>query len=212
MTAKMWFSPKTVRRIKLRSYAGLVGKAPTKEKRLKMLITMPITGQKLTGFPDWLADGRDFTMKTGETVKCSQVIPYCNIVMTFPATEENLFQKTPIEAPKARLSHFTIENEGDSEDPTTVVKFQILAPFSGDLLRWAGQMAGEEFDSTYELTEAPEEDAEEDEEESEDDALADGEDVEEDEQVAQTRRKAARAPKPPTDKQVADAKSAISLM
>lgn len=218
MAAKLWFSPKTVRRIKLRSYAGLVGKAPTKEKRIKMLCTMPITGQKMTGFPDWLADGRDFTMKTGETVKCSQVIPYCNVTMS---DEQSLFQKTPVEAPKARLSHFSIENEGESEDPTTVVKFQMLAPFSTDLLRWCGAMAGEEFDSSYELTEAPADQADEDDEEdSDDDALADSEDADEEEDddspKAQARRRTAKAANgatpPPTAAEVARAKENLKLM
>jgi len=203
---RLWFTPKNVRRITLRSSAVLVGKAPTKAKRIKMLCTMDLTSQKQTGFPDWLSDARDFVMKNGEVIKASQTIDYCNVKMS----DENLFQKTPIEAPKARLSHMSIETMGDSEDPITVLKFQIMAPFSTDLHRWAGQMAGEEFDSAYEVTEAPEtdEDEEEDEEDEdeEDDALADGE---EDELEAQARRKAA---KNPSDKDVEAAARNLTLM
>jgi hypothetical protein len=198
---RLWFTPKTVRRIKLRSYAGLVGKAPTKEKRIKMLVTMPITGHKLTGFPEWLAEARDYVMKHGQVVKPAESINYCNVTMR---DEASLFQKTPIEAPKAKLSHFTIENEGDSEDPTTVVKFQILAGFSTDLLRWCGQMAGEEFDSIYEITDAPEEQESEDDEGEADADAALAEDPD-NEKVRQKKRRDERAA-------VAKAKENITLM
>jgi hypothetical protein len=201
MAERLWFTAKSTRRIILRSFAVLVGKAPTKQKRIKMLVTMPLSGQKVTGYPDWLADARDYVMKNGEVIKAAQVVAYCNITMR----DENLFQNTPIEAPGARLSHFSIEQMGDSEDPDTVLKFQVIAPFSTDLNRWCGQMAGEEFDSTYQVTEAPadageegeleltSEDDKEEEEDDADDALAEG-DNGEDEQAGQVRRRARRAP------------------
>ena len=199
MAPRLWFTPKTIRRIIIRSYAGLVGKAPTKQKRLKILCTMPITGQKLTGFPEWLADARDFVMKTGETVKCTQTIDYCNVIMS----DQLLFGPTPIEAPKAKLSHFTVENLASEDDPITVVKFQVVAQFSTDLLRWCGQMAGEEFDSTYEVTDAPEEEGDdEDGEEDADEALKEDED---DELVRQRKRREELAA-------VAKAKKNIQLM
>lgn len=165
---KLWFSPKSVRRISIRSYAGLVGKAPTKQKRLKILLTMPVTGNKVTGYPEWLEEAITFVMKTGSPVKPPMTIDYCNIVMS----DQNLFQATPIEAPRAKLSHFSVENMGSEDEPITVVKFQVMCQFSTDLNRWCGQMNGEEFDSTYQVTEAPPETQEEDEdEEHEDDAL-----------------------------------------
>lgn len=225
MAARLWFTPKSIRRISLRSYAVLVGKAPTKQKRIKMLVTMPLTGQKLTGFPDWLADARDFVMKNGEVIHATQTINYVNVTMS----DELLFGPTPIEAPKCKMSHFTIENMGGEEDPVTVLKFQIMAPFSTDLNRWNGQMAGEEFSSTYQVTEAPEEDEnltltgdeEEEEDEEEGDDASEGE--EEDELEAQATRRSAKvvaAPKPPPkpkkalteSQQVAKAKEAMSLM
>lgn len=205
MAPRLWFSPKTIRRIRIRSYVGLVGKAPTKQKRLKVLLTMPITGNKVTGWPEWLADARDFVMKTGEVVKCTQTIDYCNVTMT----DQQLFGPTPIEAPKAKLSHFTVENMAAEEDPETVVKFQMLAAFSTDLLRWVGQMAGEEFDVTFEVTDVPEESGEE-EADGEGEAEADAalkEDVpeEDDELVRQRKRREERAA-------VALAKKNIQLM
>jgi hypothetical protein len=150
---------------------------------------MPLTGQKVTGFPDWLADARDFVMKTGEVVRCTQTIDYCNVIMT----EQQLFGPSPIEAPKAKLSHFIVENMASEEDPETVVKFQMVCGFSTDLLRWTGQMAGEEFDASFEVTDAPEEEEESDDEgEAEADAAAE-EPEEDDEQVRQKKRREERA-------------------
>jgi hypothetical protein len=191
-----------------------------------MLCTMPLTGQKLTGFPDWLADARDFVMKNGEVIHATQTINYVNVTMS----DELLFGPTPIEAPKCKLSHMTIENMGSDEDPVTVLKFQIMAPFSTDLNRWCGQMAGEEFSSTYEVTEAPEEDEnltltgdEEEEEDEEDGDDASEDEEEEDELEAQAARRnakvvAAPKPTPPAKKpltesqQIAKAKETLQLM
>lgn len=199
MAERLWFAPKSVRRVKIRSYAGLVGKAPTKEKRIKVLFTMPLTGGKVTGFPTWLADARDYVMKHGQVVKPAESIDYCNVIMT----DQQLFGPTPIEAPKAKLSHFTIEQEGDSEDPDTVVKFQMMAKFSTDLLRWCGQMAGEEFDVTFEVTNAPEDDQDDDGGEADaDEALKEDPD---DELAQQKKRREERA-------QVAAAKKNLQLM
>jgi len=220
MAERLWFTPKSMRRITLRTYGVLVGKAPEKRKRIKMLCTMPLTGQKVTGFPTWLADARDFVMKNGEVIKASQTIDYCNVTMH---DEQSLFQKTPIEAPKSKLSHFSIENTGSSEDPDTVLKFQIIAPFSTDLNRWCGAMAGEEFDSSYEVTDAPEEEEEEDELELESEDDATEEDGEEDEVKAQEKRRqskkqtaaqaASEAAKAANDpKKVAEAKNKLAIM
>jgi hypothetical protein len=195
--AKLWFSSKSVRRILIRSYAGLVGKAPTKQKRLKILVTMPVTGQKVTGYPEWLENDITHVMKNGGVIKASQTIDYCNVTMS---DEANLFQKKPVEAPKAKLSHFSIEQMGSGEDPVTVVKFQMLAPFSTDLNAWCGQQAGEEFDAQFELTEMPADGEEEDEEG--DDAL---EGEEEDELKAQARRRKENA-------DIAAAKKSLKLI
>ena len=200
---RLWFSPKQKRRITLRSAALLVGKAPTKAKRIKMQVTMPLTGQPVVGFPDWLADARDFVMKSGETVDARQIINHVNISMG----DESLFQKATIEAPKSRLSNMVIFEMGAKEDPVTVLQFQILTQFSTDLFRWCGQMGGEEFDSAYELTSEPQDaagdeleltgEAEEEDDPDDEDDDDEIEDEEEDELEGQERRAADRATRKP---------------
>lgn len=150
MAEGIWFNDSTQRRIKLRAAALLVGKEPTKLKRIKQCVTMKLDSggeDQIAGLPEWLANARDFVMRNGETISAAHAIAEVNIVMG----DENLFRKTPTEAPKSRLDHFVIKQMGDSDDPDTVLCFEIRSPFSTDLWGWLGQMGGEEFDVTFEL-------------------------------------------------------------
>ena len=52
MSQKLWFGKP--RRMTLRSCAVLVGKAPTKQKRIKMLCTHNVSSEP-TGLPEWTA-------------------------------------------------------------------------------------------------------------------------------------------------------------
>lgn len=150
----IWFNDKTPRRIQLRSATLLVGKAPTKQKRIKSTMTMKLDSggeNQIAGLPEWLENARDFVMRNGETITASdKAVQECNIVMG----DENLFRKTPTEAPKSRIDHFQIKQMGEADDPDTVLCFEMRSPFSTDLWGWLGQMGGEEFDVTFELVAA----------------------------------------------------------
>lgn len=149
MNAKgIWFSDETSRRIKLRSAATLVGKEPTKQKRIKMMVTMYLDKggeDQISGLPDWLEAARDFVMRNGEMVTAAHVVKECNVTMG----DANLFKKTPTEAPKTQLDHFQVKQMGKSDDPDTVVTFEMRTQFSTDLWGWCGQQSGEEFDVTF---------------------------------------------------------------
>lgn len=72
----IWFSDKTPRRIKLRSALLLIGKAPTKQKRIKSMLTMKLDSggeDQIAGLPEWLENARDFVMRNGETINSSEV-------------------------------------------------------------------------------------------------------------------------------------------
>lgn len=167
----LWFNDQTLRRITLRSATLLVGKAPTKQKRIKMMVTMYLDGggeDQISNLPEWLEKARDFVMRNGETVTAGHVVKECNITMG----DENLFKKTPTEAPKSQLDHFVVKQIGASDEPDTVLTFEVRTQFATDLWTWCGQQGGEEFDVVFELAGvAPEEatlnlqpeDAEEDE-------------------------------------------------
>ena len=193
----LWFNDDSPRRVKLRSATSLVGKEPTKLKRIKACWTMNLDSggeDQITGLPEWLEAARDFVMRNGETITAGQVIKEVNISMG----DANLFRRTPVEAPRSQIDHFVIKQMGSGDDPDTVVTFETRTPFSTDLWNWFGQQSGEEFDAVFLLSgiapdadedagqhylvmTSPGNDVPEDEEEDEDDEEADASEEEDDE-------------------------------
>ncbi len=141
----IWFDKEHPQTVTLKSCTILVGKAPTKAKRLRMPFTLDIGTGDVKGMPEWMQDARDFVMRTGQTVVEKLSVPGVNISMG----DTNLFRKKPVEAPKADMRKFVVYQGGDSEEPDTLLSFMVYAPFSTDLLRWCGQMAGEEFTCVF---------------------------------------------------------------
>jgi hypothetical protein len=183
----LWFNDKTARRMIIRSATSLVGKAPTKQKRIKMMCTMYLDGlgeDQLAGAPDWLGEARDFVMKSGEQVTASHVFKRVNVSMG----DANLFKKKPNEAPNTQLDHFVIKQVGKADEKDTILTFEMRSGFSTDLWIWVGQQSGEEFDVMFEVIgqeadqfledESVSEDEEDDASEDEDTPV---EDVEDDE-------------------------------
>ncbi len=133
----MWFNDATPRRIKLRSATSLVGKAPTKEKRIKMMCTMFLDGggeDQVSNLPEWLSAARDFVMKNGNQVAAPEVIKQVNVTMG----DANLFKKKPTEAPHTQVDHFCIKQMGKEDNLDTVLTFEMRTPFSTDVWKWCG--------------------------------------------------------------------------
>lgn len=213
-----WFDKQHPIQLTLKTFTVLVGKAPTKSKRIRMGFILDLTSGDVQGIPDWLMDARDFVMEHGDTVTNSLSAPGFNI--TFG--DANLFKKKPVEAPKSDLRKFTVFSAGNADEPETLLSFIVYTPFSTDLNRWCGQMAGETFTATFEGA-VPDvgdivlksKDADEDEEE--DNSAADEDDEEEDELDAQQRRKEERAARDnaaaqPTAAAVAKARKNLAVM
>lgn len=203
----LWFNDKTARRMSIRSATSLVGKKPTKHKRVKMMCTMYLDGggeDQVSGLPDWLCEARNFVMKSGEQVIAAHVIREVNASMG----DANLFQKKTVEAPRSQLDHFVIKQVGKADEKDIILTFEMRCAFSTDLWMWAGQQSGEEFDVAFEVIgqEAGETEfvANEDAinadipQDDEDDATEDddeSEDTEEDELEGQERRRTAKEQK-----------------
>jgi hypothetical protein len=146
----LWFNDKTARRMSIRSATSLVGKKPTKSKRIKAMCTMYLDGggeDQISGLPDWLCEARDFVMKSGEQVTASHVIKEVNAGMR----DANLFQKKTVEAPRSQLDHFVIKQVGKADEKDTILTFEMRCAFSTDLWMWVGQQSGEEFDVVFEV-------------------------------------------------------------
>lgn len=128
------------RKIILSSATLLVGKAPTKTKRIKLKVRMPLTGQKVAGTPEWIANAMTFVGQSHDIVTPQVDLSGFDVAFS----DDTLFEAKAT-AVKSQLRKFTILETGDSESPDIEMQFSIYAPFSTELWKFCGQMGGEEF-------------------------------------------------------------------
>jgi hypothetical protein len=128
------------RKVVVTSPVGLQGKPPTKDKRIKLKVQMPLSGQKMLGYPEWLINAYDFVSNNHDTV--TPELQFRGFDLEFSSA--NLFGKETVKAPKSQMKSFEITEVGDSENPEIVLNFLVYAPFSTALWEWFGQMYGEE--------------------------------------------------------------------
>jgi hypothetical protein len=129
------------RKVIVSSPVGLQGKAPTKDKRIKLKVQMPLSGQKMVGMPEWMINAYDFVSNNHDTV--TPELQFRGFDLEF--SSQNLFGANAIKAPKAQMKSFEITEAGDSENPEIVLNFLVYAPFSTKLWEWLGQMYGDDI-------------------------------------------------------------------
>lgn len=163
------------RKVVVNNATLLIGKAPTKAKRIKMKITMGLSTQKTSGTPEWISAAHDFVAKHHDPV--SPVAEFKGMDISFAT--ENLFNAGVSQAVKCQMRSFEIKEMGDSEEPDVVMTFAIYAPFSTNLWDYLGQMAGDDIWAKFEQS-IPDEEEGEDELEltTEDDDSEESEDSE----------------------------------
>lgn len=127
------------RKIILSSATLLVGKAPTKTKQIKLKVRMPLSGQKIAGTPEWIANAMTFVGQSHDIV--TPQIDLSGFDVAF--SDDTLFEAKAT-AVKAQLRKFTILEAGDSESPDIEMQFSLYSPFSTVLWKFYGQMGGEE--------------------------------------------------------------------
>ena len=128
------------RKVLLSTATLLVGKAPTKAKRIKMKYRMPLSGGKIVGMPDWITAAMTFVAQSHDIV--TPQVELSGFDINF--SDDNLFAKGAT-ASKCDLRKFVIMENGPSKEPDVEMQFVIYAPFTKSLWNWCGQYAGEEF-------------------------------------------------------------------
>ena len=144
------------RKVILQSELVLVGKAPTKQKRIKIKVQMMLSGQKTTGMPEWMEHAFEFVAKNHDPV--TPQIDLRGFDLEFSA--DNLFGPKTVKTTKAQLRGFFVQEVGEAENADVVLQFLVYAPFSGRLHSWIGQMAGEEIWMKFEQMEEQEDEGE----------------------------------------------------
>lgn len=145
--SEILFFPKTVsREIRIRTYTGLVSRPPEQAKRLKLSLSMPLSGRSLVGMPEWLGNAYEFVSKTHDTVNVSIEFAAANLELS----SDDLFSK-PAKAPKTKLSKFSIVTVGDKENPDVEAQFVAHVQFSRDFHKWCGEYVGDLVWSRFDL-------------------------------------------------------------
>ena len=116
----------------------LISKPPTKEKRISVLVRMPLTGQSNLGAPSWV-DSAFIYCGTHHDRICPK-IEFKGYSFHFSA--DNLFGEN-VQANNGSMRKFEISEQGDEESPDVVMEFAMRLPFSEALWRWFGAFAGE---------------------------------------------------------------------
>jgi hypothetical protein len=141
------------RQIILRSAILLVNRA--KEKRIKMKVSLPLTGRKATGTPEWITNAMTFVAQSHDIV--SPVVEFGGFDIAF--SDDNLFENGA-KASKCQMKSFVVQEVGNSETPDIDLQFVIYSPFSTALWKWCGQMGGEEFWASFVQVDEPEKELE----------------------------------------------------
>lgn len=155
------------RKVTINSAQMLIGKAPARQKRIKLALTMGVSTQKHTGAPDWITAAYEFVARNHAPVTPPEEFKAFDIGFSV----DNLFGENATQAPRCTMTRFRMEEMGDAETPDVVLKFTAYCPFSTTLWDWLGQFAGDEVYCSF-TPAAPEDDeaGQDDEEEDEDEA------------------------------------------
>jgi hypothetical protein len=116
----------------------LISKPPTKEKRISVLVRMPLTGQSNMGSPSWIDSA--FTYCGTHHDRICPKIEFKGY--SFHFSVDNLFGNN-VQANNGSMRKFKISEQGDEENPDVVCEFAMRLPFSEALWSWFGAYAGE---------------------------------------------------------------------
>ena len=141
------------RQIEIAPITLLVGKKPTRQKRIKARILMPLSGKKMQGMPTWIAEALAFVEKSHDAV--SPEVKFAGFDISFSG--DSLFGEKQVTAQKCQMRGFEIAPYGDSENPDVGMTFSVYMPFSDKLYRFLGQNAGEDIYARFEQMETQEE-------------------------------------------------------
>lgn len=127
------------RELTIVNVALLVGKAPTKEKRIRIKVRMILSGHPNMGAPEWLSACEVFVSQHHDVVSPS--IEFKGYDLHFSA--DNLFGQEGTKSPRCTMRSFEVHECGDSEEPDVACSFVIYTGFSTALWAWLGQYGGD---------------------------------------------------------------------
>jgi len=119
------------------------------EKRLKLNMRLPLSGDQLVGMPNWVGCPFDDIAKPEIAVKTvastMELDPMLLHVFALPEGEKEVATFDAV-----RLCGFKIEHDGEDEHPNIVLRFTAYLPRTGKLLKFADENFGASLYIRYE--------------------------------------------------------------
>lgn len=129
------------RKVTILKVTGLVGRQPSKEKRINLNLRMPLLDNM--GAPTWIDNAMIFVGKNHDDVTARD-IDFQGYTISF-STDATLFGSKGFTAKSCRMRSFVItEIGGEGDNSEVVMEFQIRMPDSKARWNWLGQFNGEE--------------------------------------------------------------------
>lgn len=118
----------------------LVGKSPTKEKRIRVKARMVLSVDSNIGAPEWITSAHVFVAR-----EHTRVVPKIEFRgYDIQLSDENLFGPKNLKANKVLLRSFEVDEFGESENPDVALNFTLYIPFGSRMWNWLGQYGGDE--------------------------------------------------------------------
>ena len=114
------------RELTIVNIAMLVGKAPTKEKRIRIKVRMLLSETINMGSPEFLDHAYSYVAQNHDVV--SPKVEFRGYDLHFSA--DNLFEAEGVKSPRCQMRSFEVAECGDSENPDVATTFTIYMPFS----------------------------------------------------------------------------------
>lgn len=127
------------RELTIVNVAMLVGKAPTKEKRIRIKVRMLLSETINMGSPEFLDHAHRYVAQNHDVV--SPKVEFRGYDLHFSA--DNLFEAQGVKSPRCQMRSFEVAECGDSENPDVAATFTIYMPFSTASWEWLGAFGGE---------------------------------------------------------------------
>ena len=127
------------RELTIVNIAMLVGKAPTKEKRIRIKVRMLLSETINMGSPEFLDHAYSYVAQNHDVV--SPKVEFRGYDLHFSA--DNLFEAEGVKSPRCQMRSFEVAECGDSENPDVATTFTIYMPFSAASWQWLGNFGGE---------------------------------------------------------------------
>ena len=162
------------RKLELESWQVLRSKAG--EKRLKMEMRMPLSGESLIAMPDWVGNTYEVMIKDGSAPRRGPLDRYLE-GMTFEVFPTEKHRSRALSLTGVTIKNLCVDRDGEEDTAEVSLRFVLYSPGNVQGRDWAWDLIGGSFWGTFEYSQTEFEFSGEKAGEDTEDATGDGEEL-----------------------------------